>query len=79
MEKSILLKLEQIEKKLNSIECHNSKMQNNIDEINTKLKSVETNCSKMSNHIDFVEIIYEKIKSPFHYVLDKIDLKYLKN
>ena len=36
------------------------------------LELLETDCKKMSNHIDFVENVYENIKMPFNYLMDKV-------
>ena len=39
------------------------------------LELLETDCKKMSNHIDFVENVYESIKMPFNYLMDRISIK----
>ena len=36
------------------------------------LNLLETDCKKMSNHIDFVENVYDNVKMPFYYVMDKV-------
>lgn len=45
--------------------------------INKKLDNIleilEKDVKKMSDHIDFVENVYENIKSPFHYVMNRVN------
>lgn len=45
-------------------------------EMNKKLDILlalhEKDCKKMSNHIDFVENIYDKIKTPFTFIMDSV-------
>ena len=45
-------------------------MDKKIDRI---LELVETDCKKMREHIDFVEDVYDKVKQPFNYVMDKVN------
>lgn len=33
---------------------------------------LENSSTKMDNHIDFVENVYDKVKTPFHYVMDNL-------
>jgi len=35
---------------------------------------LEKDCKKMVDHIDFVENVYDNIKMPFYYVMDKVSL-----
>jgi hypothetical protein len=50
--------------------------QNNIlkrlDNMENKLKDIEKDSNKMSSHIDFVECVYDKIKYPFHYLMNVV-------
>jgi len=41
-----------------------------IDKI---LELLEKDCKKMSDHIDFVENVYDNVKMPFYYVMDKVN------
>jgi len=47
---------------------------NRIEIIETKLDKIlellEVDCKKMSNHIDFIENVYDKVKSPFNYIMN---------
>jgi len=45
-------------------------MGNKIDKI---LELLEKDCKKMSDHIDFVETVYDNVKMPFYYVMDKVN------
>ena len=44
-------------------------MEKKMDKI---LELLETDCKKMSDHINFVENVYENVKTPFYYVMDKV-------
>jgi hypothetical protein len=35
------------------------------------LELMETECKKMADHIDFVEEVYDNIKSPFHFIMNR--------
>ena len=49
-----------------------------IDEIEKKLDRIidllEKDCKKMVDHIDFIETVYDNVKMPFYYVMDKVSL-----
>lgn len=56
-----------------------------IKELQNKLETIEKNISekldkisketeKMDQHVDFVQGIYDKIKSPFHFTMNKISV-----
>lgn len=38
------------------------------------IELLEKDCKKMVDHIDFVENVYDNIKMPFYYVMDKVSL-----
>ena len=57
--------LEKILKKLDIIEERLTLLTEEIEEI-------KKSNNKMDNHIDFIENIYNNIKTPFHYVLNRI-------
>lgn len=44
-----------------------------LDKIEKRLVTLEASGLKMDNHINFIESVYEKIKLPFHYVMDKVN------
>jgi hypothetical protein len=43
-----------------------------LDSIENRLTNLENSGDKMSTHIDFIESIYEKVKFPFHYMMEKV-------
>jgi hypothetical protein len=49
-----------------------------LDRIEKKLDKIvellEKDCKKMVDHIDFVETVYDTVKMPFYYVMDKVSL-----
>jgi len=44
-------------------------MNKKLDKI---LEFLETDCKKMADHIDFVEQVYNNVKSPFHFIMNRI-------
>ena len=48
-------------------------MQQDIQLIKTELKIIKKETHKMDEHVDFVNNIYDKVKSPFHYILNKVE------
>jgi hypothetical protein len=38
------------------------------------LELLEMDCKKMIDHIDFIENVYDNVKSPFYYLMDKVNL-----
>jgi len=41
-----------------------------IDKI---LEVLEKDCKKMNDHIDFVENVYDNVKMPFYYIMNKVN------
>ena len=60
--------LELILKKLNIMEEDIHDLNLNIKEIKSEMKQL-----KMNNHVDFVESVYDKIKFPFHFILNSVE------
>jgi hypothetical protein len=56
-------RIENIEEKIIAIDIKLEKL----------LKLVENDCKKMTNHIDFVENVYEKVKSPFAFIMNSVN------
>jgi hypothetical protein len=63
------MSLEEVKKQLADIDNRLTLFDAKIDRI---LELVETDCKKMREHIDFVETVYDKVKSPFNYVMDRV-------
>jgi len=62
-----ILKLMQLEKKINNID-------HKLDELILLTKENEKKCDKMSSHIDFINSIYEKLRAPIEFISDKFKL-----
>jgi len=56
------------EEKIAEIEINISRMNEKLDKI---LFLLEKDCKKMSDHIDFVDEIYDNIKHPLHFIMNK--------
>jgi hypothetical protein len=56
----------------------NDTLEERVHRIDKKLDRViellEKDCKKMVDHIDFVETVYDSVKMPFYYVMDKVSL-----
>tara|TARA_B100001059_G_C17724747_1_gene522779 strand:- start:849 stop:1088 length:240 start_codon:yes stop_codon:yes gene_type:complete len=57
--------LEKVLKKLEIIE-------ERLALLTEEIEDIKKSNNKMDNHIDFIENIYNNIKTPFHYVLNRI-------
>ena len=59
-----------LKNKLLDLENQFKIMDKKMDKI---LEILEKDCKKMSEHIDFVENVYDNVKMPFYYVMDKVN------
>jgi len=59
--------LELVLLKLEALEHSHLNLERKVDEIHKNTKHME-------EHIDFVEKTYDKVKTPFHYLMDKVNL-----
>ena len=59
--------LELILQKLEVLELSHMNIERKIDEIHKNTK-------RMEDHINFVENTYDKIKTPFHFFMDKVNI-----
>ena len=66
---SINRKLDIINEKLDKILLNQQDNTLNINKINKDIGSFSKN---MCTHISFIENVYDNIKSPFHFILNKI-------
>ena len=52
-----------------------SNIKEELNAINKKLDKIlevlKTDCKKMADHIDFIEEVYDKVKSPFHFIMNR--------
>ena len=57
--------------KITELEKRCERMEQKLDKI---LEILEKDCKKMTDHIDFIENVYDNVKSPFYYLMDKVNL-----
>ncbi len=62
---------EDILSKIVALEIRCERMEQKMDKI---LELLEKDCKKMTDHIDFIENVYDNVKSPFYYLMDKVNL-----
>lgn len=54
--------------------CLERKIMNRLDELERKIDGeIKTECKKMGEHIEFVESIYDTVKQPFHFLMNKVN------
>ena len=56
--------------KIIELEKRCERMESKMDKI---LELLEKDCKKMNDHIDFIENVYDNVKSPFYYLMDKVN------
>lgn len=61
-------RIDQLEKKVEEID---EKLSILLEILN---KDVKNDCKKMRDHIDFIETIYDQVKLPFEYAMNKINM-----
>jgi hypothetical protein len=66
----ILLKLHQAETREMLLLEKIEKLEKMLEK---KLDTIEKNTQRMKDHINFVEKTYEKVKTPFHFLMDKVN------
>jgi uncharacterized protein YaaN involved in tellurite resistance len=57
--------------KIVTLESRCDRIEQKLDKI---LELLEKDCKKMTDHIDFIENVYDNVKSPFYYLMDKVNL-----
>ena len=57
--------------KIVALESRCERIEQKMDKI---LELLEKDCKKMTDHIDFIENVYDNVKSPFYYIMDKVNL-----
>ena len=43
-----------------------------IDSLESKISVIHDKCDKMEKHINFVDSVYERVKTPFHYIMNRV-------
>ena len=72
------------DEKIDTNECEGDLLKNKILNLENMFKIIEKkmdkilellekDCKKMSDHIDFVENVYDNVKMPFYYVMNKVN------
>ncbi len=61
----VISQLEKIERRLDDIDKR-------LDGMESSLKNIQDSGKNMDTHIEFVETVYSSVKSPFHYIMDRI-------
>ena len=56
--------------KIVTLESRCERIEQKLDKI---LELLEKDCKKMTDHIDFIEDVYDNVKSPFYYIMDKVN------
>jgi uncharacterized protein (DUF342 family) len=59
-----------LQNKMLDLEKQFERMEKKMDKI---LELLEKDCKKMTDHIDFVENVYDNVKMPFYYVMNKVN------
>ncbi len=62
--------------KMAEIEMRFAMLEKKMDRI---IELLERDCKKMSDHIDFVEQVYDTVKSPLYFIMNKVNSLKLKN
>jgi len=60
--------IKDIDDKINNLEDKIKKVDVKLDKI---LELLASDCAKMREHIDFVETVYDNVKMPFNYIMDR--------
>jgi archaellum component FlaC len=71
----IKINLVNIEKRLENIENKLGNNENNIENIKNDINCIKNSAIHMDNHISFIENVYDNVKSPLFYVLEKLSFK----
>lgn len=68
---------EEILNEIKTLKIEIRNLSDKIDFLTKKTDEIKNSSVKMTNHIDFVENIYDRIKKPFYFLINKIDTKQL--
>lgn len=73
MNNNILIKLNRLEKKTESIENELQKIDDKLTDLIILMNDNKRDCEKMSSHIDFIDSVYQKLKTPIDYVCKRLE------
>ena len=65
-----------INDKINDLDATMITINDKLDKLLTLFESQNTDSKKMSDHIDFIETVYEKVKTPFNYIMNAVSTTY---
>jgi|LauGreDrversion4_2_1035121.scaffolds.fasta_scaffold23820_2 hypothetical protein len=43
-----------------------------IESLENKISVIHDKCDKMEKHINFVDSVYERVKTPFHFIMNRV-------
>jgi hypothetical protein len=72
-------RMEKLDEKMDKIIQKLEIMDKKMDELLLIDKNIGNNCDKMAEHIDFVNEVYENVKTPLHYISNKINSMLITN
>ena len=73
MNNNILIKLNRLEKKTESIENELKKIDDKLTDLIILMNDNKRDCEKMSSHIDFIDNVYQKLKTPIDYICKRLE------
>jgi len=56
-----------------SVKTLDAKLQLVNDKLDKILGLLETDCKKMTDHIDFIEQVYDNVKNPLNFIMNKVN------
>jgi hypothetical protein len=69
-----------MEEQLHKLEMKIDLIDKKLDLLISKMDDkIINNCEKMAEHIDFVNDVYENVKTPLHYISNKINNMLISN
>ena len=71
--------MEKLDEKMDKIIQKLEMLDKKLDELLSMDKNIGNNCDKMSDHIDFVNEVYENVKTPLHYISNKLNSMLITN
>lgn len=74
MDKNNSLQIIEINSKIKNIDKNLENIDKQINSINSKIELLLKSCTNMDEHINFIDNVYNNIKSPLNYVLNKVNI-----
>ena len=67
-------KLDSLDRKINSLDRKLDSLDRKLDLLIKHIEGVQNDTKRMDSHITFVEGVYDSVKSPFHFIMNKISM-----